>query len=238
MTRLTVTTSWDDGHRHDTLVADMLRQHGLAGTFYIAPDNVEIAPADRLSATAVRDLSADFEIGSHTLSHPVLTRVPRPRAEREITDSKKVIEDLVGKPVTTFCYPRGMYAPEHVDMVARAGYTYARTVRTLATGIADNPLEAPTSLETGRFARQRMVVDVVRAARVVGSTSLVRTGRWDDIAIALFDRCRATGGVYHLWGHSWVVSDRAEWARLDRVLAHIGGRPEVTYAVNGALGRG
>ncbi|MCM3884951.1 polysaccharide deacetylase family protein [Frankia sp. R82] len=238
MTKLIVTTSWDDGHRHDTLVADMLREHTLPGTFYIAPDNVEIAPADRLSAPALRELSTDFEIGSHTRSHPVLTRVPWQRAEREIVDSKKVLEDLVGKPVTTFCYPRGRYTREHVDMVERAGYTYARTVRTLATGVADNPLEAPTSLETGRFARQRMVVDIVRAARAVGSTSLVRAGRWDDIAIALFDRCLVTGGVYHLWGHSWVVSDRAEWARLDRVLAHIGGRPDVTYAVNGALGRG
>jgi len=232
---LTVTTSWDDGHRLDPRVGERLRAHGLPGTFYVAPRNREFPAADRLSPAALVDLAADFEIGSHTLTHPVLTRTADGRAMLEIADSKKMLEDLLARRVDTFCYPRGAYQPKHVSMVVQAGYRYARTVSTLATGTLTNPLQAPTTLETGRFSLQRGLIDLARAARAVGSAAAVRSLRWDDIAIALFDRCLVTGGVFHLWGHSWVLESRAEWSRLDRVLAHIAGRPGVRYVENGAL---
>jgi Polysaccharide deacetylase. len=33
------------------------------------------------------------EIGSHTLTHPFLTKIPPAEARREIEDSKKLLED-------------------------------------------------------------------------------------------------------------------------------------------------
>jgi len=233
---LTVTTSWDDGHRLDAALADRLREHRLPGTFYVAPHNRELARDDRLPAGDLRDLAADFEIGSHTVTHPVLTRLPDAQAESEIVESRRLLADLLGSSVDTFCYPRGAFTSTHVRMVERAGYRYARTVRGLATGIAD-PLRAPTTIETGRFALLRTPVELANAARLTGSWSLVGSGRWDDIAIAVFDRCLVTGGVFHLWGHSWVLERRGEWNRLDRVLSHIAARPGVRYVANGELGR-
>jgi peptidoglycan/xylan/chitin deacetylase (PgdA/CDA1 family) len=47
--------------------------------------------------------------GSHTLTHPDLTRWPSERIETEIYDPKAVIEDTLGVPVTCFAYPDGRY---------------------------------------------------------------------------------------------------------------------------------
>lgn len=58
---------------------------------------------------------------------------------------------------------------------------------------------------------------------------------WDELAIALFDQALETGGVYHLWGHSWEVDAHGDWDRLERACAHIGNRTDVTYITNGQL---
>jgi hypothetical protein len=52
------------------------------------------------------------------------------------------------------------------------------------------------------------------------------------MAMRWFDLCLARGGVYHLWGHSWEVDARRDWRRLENVLAHISGRPDVNYVAN------
>jgi len=50
-----------------------------------------------------------IEIGSHTLNHPILSRVRDERILREeIEGSRKAIEERIGERVTTFCYPNSM----------------------------------------------------------------------------------------------------------------------------------
>ena len=58
---------------------------------------------------------------------------------------------------------------------------------------------------------------------------------WDSLAVELFDRVMATGGVFHLWGHSWQVDGNGDWDRLERVFGHISLRPGVRYVDNGEL---
>ncbi|SHK33458.1 polysaccharide deacetylase family protein [Thermocrinis minervae] len=70
-----------------------------------------------------------FEIGSHTLTHPFLSRIPPEQAAREIEDSKKILEDKLGVEVVSFCYPYGDYNNMVRDMVARAGYRIAFTTK-------------------------------------------------------------------------------------------------------------
>jgi peptidoglycan/xylan/chitin deacetylase (PgdA/CDA1 family) len=45
--------------------------------------------------------------GAHTLTHPDLTRLPAHRIEAEVCESKAIIEDALGQPVTSFAYPFG-----------------------------------------------------------------------------------------------------------------------------------
>ncbi len=96
------------------------------------------APARLMDAGQVREwLAAGLEIGSHTLTHPWLTRLPTAAAREEITASRKQLEDLFGRAVRHFCYPYGDWNPAVRDLVIEAGYATACTtefgVNTAAT---------------------------------------------------------------------------------------------------------
>jgi peptidoglycan/xylan/chitin deacetylase (PgdA/CDA1 family) len=72
-------------------------------------------------------LAAGHEIGSHTLTHPYLTRLSPPQAREEITASKKKLEDLFGVAIKHFCYPYGDWNKQTRDLVLEAGYRTACT---------------------------------------------------------------------------------------------------------------
>ncbi|MBI3876238.1 MAG: polysaccharide deacetylase family protein [Verrucomicrobia bacterium] len=81
-----------------------------------------------MDAAEVRDwLAAGHQIGSHTLSHAWLTRLPRDAVREEITASKKKLEDTFGVRVEHFCYPYGDWNAAVRDLVIEAGYTTACT---------------------------------------------------------------------------------------------------------------
>jgi peptidoglycan/xylan/chitin deacetylase (PgdA/CDA1 family) len=71
--------------------------------------------------------SSGIDIGSHTVTHPVLTRVTADRLCRELEQSRRRLEDMLGHAVTLFCYPNGAYNRLVRDAVARAGYRLAVT---------------------------------------------------------------------------------------------------------------
>ena len=70
-----------------------------------------------------------MDVGAHTVSHPILTRLDSSAAKNEICDSKGQLEDLLGRPVTLFAFPNGVpgqdYSAEHVRMVRECGFTAA-----------------------------------------------------------------------------------------------------------------
>jgi peptidoglycan/xylan/chitin deacetylase (PgdA/CDA1 family) len=56
----------------------------------------------------VRKLAeAGFEIGGHTVTHPILSTMPLAEAQREILDSCAHIRSEIGRCSPTFCYPNG-----------------------------------------------------------------------------------------------------------------------------------
>lgn len=103
-----------------------------------------------MDAGQVREwLAAGHEIGSHTLSHAALTRVPAAKAREEISGSKKKLEDLFGRPIRYFCYPYGDWNDAVRDMVMEAGYSAAFTT---AAGV-NMPSDSPFALKrfTARY---------------------------------------------------------------------------------------
>jgi peptidoglycan/xylan/chitin deacetylase (PgdA/CDA1 family) len=72
-------------------------------------------------------LAAGHKIGSHTLSHPWLTRISAAAAREEIHASKRQLEDLFGISVEHFCYPYGDWNEAVRDLVQIAGYLTAST---------------------------------------------------------------------------------------------------------------
>jgi peptidoglycan/xylan/chitin deacetylase (PgdA/CDA1 family) len=80
----------------------------------------------------LRALAAEgFEIGAHTRTHHIFSRLDRNRLRDEIAGCKEHIEQNLGVAVQHFAYPNGRerdYTPESVAEVARAGYRAAVTM--------------------------------------------------------------------------------------------------------------
>lgn len=83
-----------------------------------------------------------MQVGAHTVSHPILTRLSPDDARREIGQSKHYLEELLGERVGLFAYPNGKpgedYDDSSVAMVRDLGFDAAvTTVRGAASGASD-----------------------------------------------------------------------------------------------------
>src|SRR5262249_28311362 len=71
-----------------------------------------------------------FDIGGHTRTHPIVSRIDANALRAEIGGCKERIEHEIGVPVRHFAYPNGGpedYGPEAVRAVIAAGYRAAVT---------------------------------------------------------------------------------------------------------------
>ncbi|MEJ5173103.1 MAG: polysaccharide deacetylase family protein [Hydrogenothermaceae bacterium] len=82
-----------------------------------------------------------IEIGSHTLTHPFLTKIDIKEAKKEIEKSKKILEDKLGIEITSFCYPYGDYNEKIRDLVEEAGYRYGFTTKDGSFEVSDDPFQ-------------------------------------------------------------------------------------------------
>jgi peptidoglycan/xylan/chitin deacetylase (PgdA/CDA1 family) len=92
------------------------------------PDHLMMAPAQ------VAELAGlGFEIGGHTVSHPILRVLDGPEAAREIAEGRSELERIVGRPVRLFAYPNGRpgedYGDRDVELVRQAGFEAAVSTR-------------------------------------------------------------------------------------------------------------
>lgn len=79
-----------------------------------------------MTGAELRELeSMGFAIGSHTCSHARLTEIDPGAAARELGDSRRVLEDVMGKPVRHFAYPYGLHNDAVRQAVVDAGYDTA-----------------------------------------------------------------------------------------------------------------
>ena len=72
---------------------------------------------------------AGMQIGAHTVSHPILSRLTDEQARQEIAGSKGFLEQLLGERVGLFAYPNGKpdedYTPHSVAVVRSLGFDAA-----------------------------------------------------------------------------------------------------------------
>jgi peptidoglycan/xylan/chitin deacetylase (PgdA/CDA1 family) len=90
------------------------------------PDEHELVS---LGWEELRDLAdGGWEVGSHTVSHPHLTRLDDAQLAKELSASKADCEQALGRPCTTLAYPYGDVDKRVADAASRAGYKHAVTL--------------------------------------------------------------------------------------------------------------
>jgi peptidoglycan/xylan/chitin deacetylase (PgdA/CDA1 family) len=130
--------TFDDGSEDNaTVLPGVLADLGVPATLYVCPGQLGVPHPWLEPETGVRIMTADqlletsrldfIEIGSHTIRHADLAEADEKQAYREMAESKRVLEDMIGRPVPSFAYPYGHYSAACPPAARRAGYTSAAT---------------------------------------------------------------------------------------------------------------
>ena len=122
-----VILSFDDGWSDQFAYAfPVLKKYGYSATFFVFTN--AIGRRGFLTWEELRAmLGAGMTVGSHSRSHPFLTKMAEPSALwNEIYESRKMLEKNLGVSIDEFAYPFGQYNPEIVSLVKKAGYASAR----------------------------------------------------------------------------------------------------------------
>lgn len=259
MNKVIVTTSWDDGHKLDLKVFKLLKKYALNGTFYIAPENREFDKSDLLKSEDITEIAKYYEIGAHTLTHPLLPddlptfifkylvkamkliqkenylvspRITPSYARKEIVLSKNYLENLTGNKIVSFCYPAGRRNSLIEKMVQECGFTFARTVDEYCFGLPKNMFTCGTSIHAFRHNH-----DFLKRVKFShwNITRFTENADWEILAKRMFDHILITGGVFHLWGHSWLIEQSREWNKLENVFSYISNKQGIEYVTNSEL---
>ncbi|MGQ9730198.1 MAG: polysaccharide deacetylase family protein [Candidatus Zipacnadales bacterium] len=82
-----------------------------------------------------------LEIGSHTMTHPILTRIKDDdKLEAELRDSRETLQRIIGAPVNLIAYPDGAYDDRVLAATARAGYQGGVILNGMTVAVNSNPL--------------------------------------------------------------------------------------------------
>lgn len=207
-----IVQSWDDGVVDDARLSGLLRRFHARATFNLNPGlhrerrsfGWRHGDKDvwRLGRDELATVYAGFEIANHSLTHPNLPDLSTLELEREVRDSRHILQDWFQQPVRGFCYPFGSYNRAVKEAVRAAGHVYARTVAEC------EPLFPPADpFEFGVSCR------------------FVDPAFWTR-----YEQAKTSGGVFLFWGHSYELVNEAMWADLEDKIARISADPAAEWA--------
>jgi peptidoglycan/xylan/chitin deacetylase (PgdA/CDA1 family) len=151
--------SFDDGMEDNYSIAwPILREFGLPATVYVTtgligepnPWMPARAEARMMTVAELRELAvAGIEIGAHSVTHPDLSGLDFESCLREMTESRRILEQVTGTTVRTFAYPSCRYGTNALEAARAAGFSAAVTCQ--GHGSWD-PYALKRSLITGKDA--------------------------------------------------------------------------------------
>ena len=125
--RRSVVITFDDGYEETCTVAGPLLKHfGFPATAFVTPS--EVGLRGFVTWEQVVQMSRDgMTIGSHTMHHSYLPLVSEDRLSEELVESKRVLEERVGRTVQFISYPVGGFTAQAQAIIKQAGYQAACT---------------------------------------------------------------------------------------------------------------
>jgi peptidoglycan/xylan/chitin deacetylase (PgdA/CDA1 family) len=120
----------------------VLARHRLPATVFLVAETltaagrpvdwVDTAPAEQLTTLTIEQVremqDAGIRFESHSFSHLDLTSLGFEDCVRDLTDSRELLETLLGRPVRLLAYPRGRHNASVRAAAEQAGYSHAFTL--------------------------------------------------------------------------------------------------------------
>jgi peptidoglycan/xylan/chitin deacetylase (PgdA/CDA1 family) len=131
----TFAITFDDGYLNNYQNAfPTLQRLDYTATVFITTDNVGKmisysinASEQGLSWNEIGIMSHEWDFASHGITHTNLTLLSPDRIRHELTESRDVIQKMLGKEIDLFCYPFGEYNDVAIRSLKEAGYKAAVT---------------------------------------------------------------------------------------------------------------
>lgn len=122
-----IVITFDDGYKDVyTNAYPVMSRLGFKGTVFLITDSV--GKPGYLTWEEVKQMKKDgWDFGSHSVGHPNLATRSQSERERQIKQSKLVIEQKIGGVANFFSYPVGSYNEDVINDVKEAGYEGAVT---------------------------------------------------------------------------------------------------------------
>ncbi|HEX9639345.1 MAG TPA: glycosyltransferase [Acidobacteriota bacterium] len=101
------------------------------------PPEVAVDLFDGMSRGQIAELGQHplVEIGSHSVTHPLLTQCGSDRLRLELEESRRQLQEVSGQPVDLFAYPTGDYDRRVAEAVRAAGYRAAFAMESYRIGL-------------------------------------------------------------------------------------------------------
>lgn len=117
-----VRISFDDANESDALIAlPALLDRGLTAQFFLVAGR--LGTPTFLSADHVREMAGEgMGIGTHGMSHRPWLGMTAPARTAELVEARRLLEDLIGGPVTEAACPMGRYDRRLLAELRRLGY--------------------------------------------------------------------------------------------------------------------
>lgn len=218
-----LTLSYDDGITQDERFIELLNKYGVKCTFNLNSglmgdrDRLIQAGVDvshyKIEKEKIAEIYKGHEIAVHSVSHPDLPRVPKGMIAYEISECRKVLEEIVCKPVTGMAYPIGTWSEKVMEVAECCGITYARTTKqTFGFDLPENFLAwHPTCHHTEREKMFELLEEFLK-----------------PISDADYRNPR----VYYLWGHTYEFDIYGDWDKIEQFLEKASGKEDIWYTTN------
>jgi len=138
-----VVITFDDGYEDNyTTAFPMLKERGIKATIFLVTDL--IGTPGYMTEAQIREMadSGLIRFGCHTKSHYDLSTLSEEQVRYQLSESKRIIEELVGYEVVSMAYPTGGFN----DLVVRVTsemFDFAYTTKSPYNTPADNMLTIP-----------------------------------------------------------------------------------------------
>lgn len=140
--------TFDDNNLSQYDVAlPVMEKFGIKAVIYLVTHR--LTQKGVIDAAMAKDMAArGMDIQSHTLDHATLTNLSINRLDEELLGSKKVLEDLIGKPVRHVAYPSTAQNKTVRERTKAAGYTTGTIMDPRPATVKDDLFKLPRIMIT------------------------------------------------------------------------------------------